>query len=65
LLVVIGSGFIVAALDVALDATQRFEDHVHEFERALDRAQRVELGQRCYRASMSVHTACAVVKRAI
>jgi hypothetical protein len=65
LLIVIGSGLVSVTLDVALDATQEFEDHVAEFERALDRAQREELHLRCFRASAAVETACARARQAV
>jgi hypothetical protein len=65
LLIAIGSGVVCATLDVALDATQEFEDHVSEFERALDRAQREELHDRCFRASASVLAACVRAEQAV
>lgn len=65
LVIAIGSGVVIAALDVALDATQEFEGHVHAFERALDKAEREELLDRRFRASETVHAACKSVQRVI
>jgi hypothetical protein len=65
LLIVIGSGVVCAALDVALDATREFEPHVDEFERALDKAQCEELLDRCYRVSASVRAACATAQQVL
>lgn len=65
LAIVIGAGMVIATLDVALDATQEFTDHVDGFQRAVDEAVRTELQQQAFRCSITARTAIDRVKTAV
>src|SRR5690606_24420424 len=61
LVIAIGGGLLVAGTNQVLDATTTYEQHVNEFERALDTARRQELKKGQLRAVTTVERAVAAL----
>lgn len=61
LMLVIGSGLLVATADIVLDMTQPFGDQASAFQRAVDGAKKRELALRNFRASLTMQNAMTAV----